>query len=102
MGEPATLELMQGVGFGILRSTSPAPFLEEKMTDPVNHPPHYTQGKIESIDCIEAGLSHDEFTGFCVGNAMKYLHRWRRKGGVEDLKKAAWYINRIIERGNKC
>lgn len=66
--------------------------------DPVNHPPHYTAGKIECIDAIESATV--ELTGgvaYCTGAAIKYLWRWSRKGGVEDLKKARWYINRLIE-----
>ncbi len=62
--------------------------------DPVNHPPHYTHGGIETIDVIEAwGL------GFCLGNAVKYISRAGHKGSrVEDLKKARWYIDREIAR----
>lgn len=66
--------------------------------DPVNHPAHYTAGKIECIDAIEAATTG--LTGgvaYCTGAAIKYLWRWSRKNGVEDLKKARWYINRLIE-----
>ena len=64
------------------------------MSDPVNHPPHYTAGGIESIDVIEA---FD--LGFCLGNAIKYVLRAGRKGdGVEDLRKARWYIDREIAK----
>ena len=66
--------------------------------DPVNHPAHYTFGKFECIDVIEEmtnGLYG--FEGFCVGNAVKYLWRWKKKNGLEDLKKARWYLNRLIE-----
>ena len=72
---------------------------EERMNDNVNHPSHYTQGGIECIDAIEAAVS--ELSGIeavCTGNAIKYLWRWKKKNGVEDLKKARWYINRLIER----
>ena len=61
------------------------------MSDLINHPPHYTQGSIEPIDVIE-----DWELGFCDGNALKYIARWRHKGGIEDLKKAVWYLNRLI------
>jgi hypothetical protein len=65
--------------------------------DPVNHPPHY-QGKVECIDAIEAALGDDGFIAFCRGNAMKYLYRAGRKGdSVEDLRKAAWYLDRAIK-----
>lgn len=61
------------------------------MTDRVNHPPHYNQGKIEPIDVIE-----DWKLGFHDGNALKYIARWRHKNGVEDLRKARWYLDRPI------
>jgi hypothetical protein len=66
--------------------------------DPVNNPSHYTQGKIEPIDVIE-----DWKLGFCLGNAVKYIARSEHKGSkLEDLKKAAWYLAREIERLEKC
>ena len=67
------------------------------MTDNVNSPSHY-QGKVECIDCIEsatAGLQGIE--AFCTGNAIKYLDRWKRKNGIEDLKKAKWYIEKLLD-----
>lgn len=66
------------------------------MTDNVNKPVHY-QGKIECIDCIESatdGLQGIE--AFCTGNAIKYLYRWKKKNGIEDLKKAKWYIDKLL------
>lgn len=63
--------------------------------DPVNHPEHYTDGGIETIDFIEAkGL------GYHVGNAVKYLSRAgkKNKDPRQDLQKAAWYIRRELER----
>lgn len=63
------------------------------MNDSVNHPTHYTQGKMEVIDAIE-GLE----AGFHEGNIIKYVARWRYKNGVEDLKKARWYLERLIEQ----
>ena len=64
--------------------------------DNVNHPSHYTSGQIEVIDFIE-----DQHLGFHLGNAVKYISRAGRKDPartVEDLRKAAWYLNRQIER----
>lgn len=64
--------------------------------DNVNHPSHYTDGKIEVIDFIE-----DKCLNFHRGNAVKYIARAGKKDKfkeVEDLEKAAWYINREIER----
>lgn len=66
----------------------------------VNHPSHYqSKSGLEAIDVIEAfcdGLNGIE--AFCTGNALKYLCRWKSKNGAEDLKKAQWYINRLIDR----
>lgn len=70
---------------------------DSKGIDPVNHPSHYTQGRIECIDCIRASMSKDGFEDYCKGNVIKYLHRWRFKGGVQDLKKASVYLNWLIE-----
>ncbi len=66
--------------------------------DPVNHPSHYTQGGgIECIDYIRQVSTQEEFVGFCLNNTRKYLHRYKDKNGVEDLKKAAWYLDRAIK-----
>lgn len=70
--------------------------VENEEHDNVNSPSHY-QGKVECIDCIEsatAGLNGIE--AFCTGNAIKYLYRWKKKNGIEDLKKAKYYIDKII------
>jgi Protein of unknwon function (DUF3310) len=66
--------------------------------DMVNSPSHYTQGSIECIDAIAEVVKHlDGMEAMCTGNAIKYLWRWRHKNGVEDLKKAVWYIQRMID-----
>lgn len=67
------------------------------MPDNVNNPAHYGQGKIECIDYIQDFLTHEEFVGYLRGNVAKYLHRWRYKNGLEDLRKAQWYLNKMIE-----
>lgn len=64
--------------------------------DFVNHPPHYTAGGVECIDAIRASMSGDQFRGYVKGCVMKYLWRWERKGGVEDLQKAEWYLKELI------
>ena len=69
------------------------PVLKEDM---VNHPSHYTDGGIETIEAIEAQLSAEEYEGYLRGNCVKYLWRWRYKGGVKDLKKCKWYLDRLI------
>lgn len=64
----------------------------------VNHPPHYASERIECIDAIEVVTSQMQgLSAVCTANAIKYLWRWQKKGGVESLKKAVWYINRLIE-----
>lgn len=65
--------------------------------DKVNHPAHYTQGRIECIEAIKEALTPEEFRGYCKGNAMKYEWRERHKNGTEDLKKAAWYLARLTD-----
>jgi len=65
--------------------------------DNVNSPAHYGNGSIECIDYIEDFLNPDEFQGYLRGNIAKYLHRWPYKNGTEDLKKAQWYLDKLIE-----
>jgi hypothetical protein len=70
--------------------------------DKVNHPSHYTQGGIECIDAIAAatkGLSGIE--AVCTGNIIKYVWRWKRKNGIEDLQKARKYLDMLIERNRE-
>ena len=72
--------------------------------DNVNHPNHYCKGGIECIEAIKAavvGLVAME--AVCTANVIKYLWRWKFKNGLEDLKKAKWYLDRLInevEEGN--
>jgi len=65
--------------------------------DTINHPSHYTDGGIECIEAIEAALTNEEFRGYCKGNCMKYIWREKHKGGTESLKKAQWYLDRLIQ-----
>jgi hypothetical protein len=72
-------------------------FVNDK-EDVVNNPKHYNYGKIECIEAIEESMTPDAFKGYLKGNTMKYLWRYERKGkAVEDLEKAQWYLNRLIE-----
>lgn len=60
------------------------------------NPEYYRHGKVECIDAIEAavsGLSGEE--AFLTGQVIKYMWRWKEKGGVQDLEKAAWYLRRL-------
>ena len=63
----------------------------------VNNPAHYGTGKIECIEYIKDFLTPEEFIGYLRGNIAKYLHRWRYKNGLEDLKKSEWYLKYLIE-----
>lgn len=65
--------------------------------DPVNQPAHYNHGEIECIDAIKAMLGQEGLMHACEANVLKYLWRWRYKGGVESLRKARWYIDRLIK-----
>ena len=66
--------------------------------DMVNHPSHYTQGGIECIDALKAAtVSKTGIEAVCTANAIKYLWRYEEKNGIEDVKKARWYIDRLIK-----
>jgi hypothetical protein len=69
------------------------------MSDNVNHPEHYTAGKVECIDAIESATTGlDGAEAYNTGQIIKYIWRWKRKNGTEDLQKASWYLNRLIEQ----
>ena len=70
---------------------------EEIKEDVVNKPKHYNQGGIECIDAIESMLTYEEFVGYLRGNSLKYRWRFRYKNGIEDLRKAEWYENKLLE-----
>lgn len=68
------------------------------MIDNVNHPSHYTQGGIECIDALKAAtIGKTGIEAVCVANVIKYLWRYEEKNGLEDVKKAQWYIKRLIQ-----
>ncbi len=67
------------------------------MSGTVNHPSHYTSGSVECIEAIKASMTADGFCDYCKGNIIKYIWRWRDKGGIEDLKKAQVYLGWLIE-----
>jgi len=64
---------------------------QDEGQDAVNYPPHYTRG-IETTDYI---ISNN--MSFCEGNIVKYITRYKLKGGLEDLKKAKWYLEKLIK-----
>lgn len=70
----------------------------ERLSDNVDHPSHYTNSKgIECIDAMEAAFGKEYVQCFCMCNAFKYIFRHHKKNGIEDVKKAQWYINKYIE-----
>mgnify|MGYP004511028247 CR=1 FL=1 len=70
----------------------------EQNVDMVNHPSHYTQGGIECIDALKAAtVSKTGIEAVCTANVIKYLWRYGEKNGIEDVKKARWYIDRLIK-----
>lgn len=69
----------------------------------VSHPPHYqSETGMEVIDVIEAfTFDLKGIEAVCAGNVLKYICRWKAKNGLQDLKKAQWYLNRLIEHVEK-
>ena len=66
--------------------------------DPVNSPTHYTHGgDIECIDAIDAMLGHELSLAYYQASAVKYLWRWKYKGGLESLRKCKWFVERMIQ-----
>ena len=61
------------------------------------NPDHYKIGGVETIDYMEAKMSKEQYEGYLLGNVIKYTSRYRYKNGVEDLMKAQWYLNKLIE-----
>lgn len=101
MAKPAKGLISGAMGSTDANAVLNAPPGDGKLTagrdDPVNHPPQYTQGEIECIDAIDSAvtaLPPDE--AVCVANVIKYVWRYRRKSPVESLKKARWYLDRLI------
>jgi len=68
--------------------------------DKIN-PPHYKSGEIEFIEYARSSMSKERFEGGLEFNVKKYMHRWSIKNGVEDLKKAEWYLKRLIKNSSK-
>lgn len=67
------------------------------MSDNVNHPSHYETGKYECIDVMIETHGIEAVKNFCICNAFKYLYRHENKNGVEDVRKAKWYLDKYLE-----
>lgn len=74
-------------------------FGDEK--EEINHPDRYAGGKFECIDVMLDVFGADAVKHFCILNAFKYLWRSEKKNGIEDIKKAVWYLNKYIELGGE-
>ena len=72
--------------------------MDENVPDMVNHPQHYTQGGIECIDALKAAtVGKRGIEAVCVANVIKYLWRYEEKNGIEDIRKAKFYIERLLK-----
>ena len=69
--------------------------VDERLSNDPVHPEHY-KGSVECIDALAATLGRNGIEDFCTGNTIKYLWRWRKKNGLEDLRKAHWYLTKLI------
>lgn len=69
--------------------------------DNVNHPSHYETGKYQCIEVMEETQGKEAVKDFCICNAFKYIYRHHKKNGLEDVKKAVWYLNKYIELSEK-
>ena len=87
--------------YHVIKLTADTINLDSTSSDNVNHPNHYCQGGIECIKAIEASMTPEEFQGYCKGNVIKYVWRFREKNGLEDLKKARVYLGWMIESKEK-
>lgn len=71
--------------------------MDSSEIDLINHPGHYETGKLECIDVMLETQGAEAVKNFCICNAFKYLYRHKRKSGIEDIKKADWYLKKYIE-----
>ena len=72
--------------------------MDENVPDMVNHPQHYTQGGIECIDALKAAtVGKRGIEAVCVANIIKYCWRYEEKNGIEDVRKAKFYIERLLK-----
>lgn len=71
--------------------------LKSSTEDMVNHPSHYETGKFESIDVMVETQGVEAVQNFCMCNAFKYIYRHKFKNGIEDIRKAKWYLDKYLE-----
>lgn len=76
--------------------------MSEQINDPVNHPLHYTQGKVECIDAMEMVFGETAVAHYCLCAAFKYMWRRKDKGNEEqDIQKSLWYFDKFVEIINR-
>ena len=75
--------------------------VKKYINEPINHPDRYAGGRYECIDVMVDVFGVQAVKDFCKLNAFKYLWREEKKGGIEDAKKAIWYLEKFIELGEK-
>ncbi|HAK1302939.1 TPA: DUF3310 domain-containing protein [Listeria monocytogenes] len=68
--------------------------MENENNDKINNPAHYTVGGIETLDYIKSKVK--DYPSYVAGNILKYVSRYEHKNGIEDLKKAQFYLNDLI------
>lgn len=71
--------------------------LPKDAEDIVNHPSHYETGKFECFDVMREAFGDAVVKNFCICNTFKYLYRCSRKNGIEDIRKAKWYIDHFLQ-----
>jgi hypothetical protein len=82
-----------------IRDALNADAVSDEVVDVVNSPPHYKTGGIEAIEGIEASMGPEAYAGYLKGSVTKYLWRYEKKGKpIEDLKKARWFLDRLIQK----
>ena len=82
-----------------IRDALNAEVVSDEVVDVVNSPSHYKSGGIEAIEGIEASMGPEAYAGYLKGSVMKYLWRYEKKGKpIEDLKKARWFLDRLIQK----
>lgn len=94
--KPVNSESLEDIhGNSMPKTIKFVPF-EDTDNDAIN-PNHYKSGNMECIDALAETLGSEGIKAFCKGNVIKYLWRYEKKNGVEDLRKAQWYLNKLIE-----
>jgi len=82
-------------------SMIPKRFSETNIKEEVNHPKRYSNGKYECIEVMKDVFGNEFVKNFCIGNSFKYIWRNEHKNGVEDIKKAVFYLNYYIDMEEK-